>query len=67
MSNYRCNYKGCNSDLDIEQKVIQNKTGKVGFKLRCKKNWRHKFFVVESVGSLIRVACSRFEKPPIKI
>jgi len=64
-SKYYCDYRGCGHVLLIERKAYQVNTGSELFVLVCSRNWRHRFNVITSIGSLIRMHVSRWSKQPI--
>lgn len=59
----KCTVRGCGAELQIEKIHVQDGTGGIAHTMRCTRTRRHKFFVVEKVGSLIRMADdTRWEK-----
>lgn len=59
-----CTVRGCDGVLNIEKNHFQEGTNDRAFTMRCSKTRRHKFFIVEKVGKLIRMMDdTRWEKP----
>jgi hypothetical protein len=47
--------KRCGGELQIEKIHVQDVTHDIAHTMRCDKSRRHKFFVVERVGTPIRM------------
>jgi len=50
-----CPVKRCGGELGIEKIHVQDVTHEIAHTMRCQKSPRHKFFIVERVGTLIRM------------
>lgn len=60
-----CPVRRCGGELVVEKVHVQDVTHDIAHTLRCTRNWRHKFFSVVKVGSLLRLAIGRWERAPI--
>ena len=57
-----CPVGRCTGILHVEKIHVQDVTHDIAHTLRCDRNPRHKFFVVEKIGRLIRMSVGRWER-----